>query len=69
MTEQSRTEQGYSDQAIRLVNVDNGQTITQLTSADLRRLASIVAPDNLADKLRLFGAYLDGKNDVRGRRS
>jgi YD repeat-containing protein len=47
MSEQPRSEQGVSERAIRLVNTANGQTITQLTRDDFRRLAGIVAPDDL----------------------
>jgi hypothetical protein len=51
--------------AIQLVNVENGYVITQLTRAELERLRRIVGPDDLADKLGMFVAYLDGKQAAR----
>ncbi len=63
----SQTEPSRFDppEAIRLVNEENGMVITQLTRADFERLRQIVAPDDLADKLGLFVAYLDGARLAR----
>jgi hypothetical protein len=66
---QAQPEQSDCEPAIRLINAENGRTITQITRADFRQLATLGAPEYIRYKLDLFAAYLDGKNDARGRRS
>lgn len=58
------TIKAQTDEAIRLINAENGHTIEQLTRSDLERLRA-VAPDDLAEKLMLFIAWMEGQKRAR----